>query len=71
MIRAHATPRTTADIDGWEQALREALLDVRYLEEREDRARHAHRLWSWEDCASQYLLLFDEITSKPGLESVQ
>jgi glycosyltransferase involved in cell wall biosynthesis len=64
MIRAHATPRTTPDIDGWERALREVLSDVRYLEGREERARHSHQLWSWEDCASQYLLLFDEITSK-------
>lgn len=71
LIRAHATPRTTPDIDGWERALREALSDVTYLEGRDERARQAHCLWSWEDCASQYLLLFDEITSKPELERVQ
>lgn len=71
MIRAHATPRTTPDIDGWERTLRDALSDVTYLEGRNERARLAHHLWSWEDCASQYLLLFDEITSKPGLESVR
>jgi glycosyltransferase involved in cell wall biosynthesis len=71
LIRAHATPRTTPDIDGWERVLREVLSDAKYLEGREERARHARHLWSWEDCASQYLLLFDEITSKPELERVQ
>jgi glycosyltransferase involved in cell wall biosynthesis len=70
MIRAHVTPRTAADIAGWEGALREVLSDVTYLEGREERARRAHLLWSWEDCASQYLLLFHEITSKPELERV-
>jgi glycosyltransferase involved in cell wall biosynthesis len=71
MIRAHETPRATPDPEGWERALREVLSDVTYLEGRDERARRAHDLWSWEDCASQYLLLFDEITSKPQLERVQ
>jgi glycosyltransferase involved in cell wall biosynthesis len=71
LIRAHATPRTSPDVDGWERALRETLADVTYLEARDERALHAQRLWSWEDCASRYLLLFDEITSKPGLERAQ
>ncbi len=71
LIRGHATPRTAPDVDGWERALREVLADVTYLEQRDARARHAHRLWSWEDCASQYLLLFDEITAKSEPERVQ
>ena len=71
VIRAHPTPRTTSDIDGWEHALRDVLSDARYLEGRDERARIAQRLWSWEECASQYLHLFDEITSKPELERVQ
>jgi glycosyltransferase involved in cell wall biosynthesis len=71
LIRAHATPGTTPDIDGWARALREVLSDAKYLERREERARRARHLWSWEDCASQYLLLFDEITPKPELERVQ
>jgi glycosyltransferase involved in cell wall biosynthesis len=70
MIREHVTPRTTPDIEGWERVLREVLADAAYLEARDERARRAHQLWSWEDCASQYLLLFDEITSKPQLERV-
>lgn len=71
LIRAHVTSRTTEDIDGWERALREALADVSYLEGRRERAQHAHRLWSWEDCAAQYVHLFDEITSNPRFENVQ
>jgi glycosyltransferase involved in cell wall biosynthesis len=64
LMRAHATPRVTPDIDGWEHALRAALADSQYLEAREERARRAHGLWSWAGCASQYLQLFDEIRSK-------
>jgi glycosyltransferase involved in cell wall biosynthesis len=71
LIRAHDTPRTIPDIDGWERALRQALSDVNYLEGRNERAQQAQRLWSWEDCAAQYLLLFDEITSKPQFERAQ
>jgi glycosyltransferase involved in cell wall biosynthesis len=70
MIRAHATPRATPDIEGWERALGEVLADAAYLEGKDERARRADQLWSWEDCASQYVLLFDEITSKPELERV-
>jgi glycosyltransferase involved in cell wall biosynthesis len=64
LIRAQATPRLTPDVDGWERAVREALSDTEYLEARDERARRAHQLWSWEGCASQYLALFDEIRSK-------
>ncbi len=71
MIGAHVTPRTNPDINGWEHALREALLDLKYLEGRDERARQAHRLWSWDHCASQYLLLFAEIVSKSQFERVQ
>lgn len=71
LIRAHATPRAIPDIQGWERALGEVLADATYLEGKEERARRAHQLWSWEDCASQYLQLFDEITSKPELERAQ
>jgi len=70
MIRAHPTPRTIPDIDGWEGVLRESLSDANYLDGRSERAQRAQRLWSWEDCAAQYLQLFDEITSKPQLERV-
>lgn len=61
LIRAHVTPRFTPDVDGWERAVREALSDGKYLEARDERARRAHQLWSWAGCASQYLMLFDEI----------
>ena len=71
IIRAHETPRMASDIEGWEAALRKVLADVEYLARREQRAQDAHRLWSWEDCAAQYLRLFDEMTSKPRLENVQ
>lgn len=71
LIRAHTTPRTAPDIDGWERALRGVLTDVSYLGEREERARRAHQLWSWEICASQYLLLFNEIRPKPVSTQVQ
>jgi phosphatidylinositol alpha-1,6-mannosyltransferase len=64
LIRAHATPRLMPDVDGWERALRDALTDSEYLEGRDQRARRAHQLWSWEVCASQYLTLFEEIRSK-------
>ena len=64
LIRAHATPRIGTDIDGWEHALRDVLADAKYLKTRDERARRAHQLWSWERCASQYLHVFDNITSK-------
>ena len=64
LIRAHATPRIGTDIDGWERALRDVLADAKYLETRDERARRAHQLWSWERCASQYLHVFDSIASK-------
>jgi len=71
LIRAHTTPRNAPDIEGWGRAIRRVLADPKYLGEREERARRAHQLWSWESCASQYLLLFDEIRPKHALGGVQ
>ena len=68
LIRAHTTPRRTPDVDGWEGALRDVLSDREYLEARDERARRAHELWSWEGCASQYLTVFEEIRSKAVTE---
>jgi glycosyltransferase involved in cell wall biosynthesis len=61
MIRTWPTPRFQADASGWEAAIREALADRRYLEAREERSTRAHNLWSWEQCASRYLDIFDDL----------
>lgn len=61
MIRARPTPRFDVNVDGWEVSLRETLRDRTYLEDRFERARRAHELWSWERCGNEYLRLFAEI----------
>lgn len=63
MIRTRPTPRFQADAPGWETAVREALADRRYLEAREERSTGAYGLWSWRQCASQYLDIFDDLAS--------
>lgn len=61
LIRTRPTPRFQADIPGWEAAVREALDDHDYLQAREQRATHAHELWSWRQCARRYLAVFEDI----------
>jgi glycosyltransferase involved in cell wall biosynthesis len=61
MIHTGPTPRRDAAIDGWAQALEQALLESDDSEARQARSLAARALWSWEDCASRYLELFAEI----------
>jgi glycosyltransferase involved in cell wall biosynthesis len=62
MIRTCPTPRRDDGIDGWAQALEEALSDGGDVESRQARSQAARAMWSWEDCARSYLNLFAEIS---------
>jgi glycosyltransferase involved in cell wall biosynthesis len=64
MIRSCPTPRTDADAPCWEVALRAALSDEQYLQQRQTRAQQACSLWSWQGCASQYMQLFTRLASR-------
>jgi glycosyltransferase involved in cell wall biosynthesis len=61
MIRTCPTPRRNDGIDGWAEALSEALSGGDDVDAREARSRAARAMWSWEDCARRYLELFAEI----------
>lgn len=63
MICARPSPRTAADIDIWEQALRGMLADGAHLGRRAERAARAQTLWSWNRCAADYRSLFERLTS--------
>ncbi len=64
LIRVWRTPRTGSDYDGWENALRQVLADNAYLEARKARSEQARRLWSWKNCSSQYLQLFESLVRR-------
>lgn len=61
MIRTQPVPREGDGVEGWENALRAILADSAYLQERQERARRAHALWSWDRCVAEYSGVFREI----------
>jgi glycosyltransferase involved in cell wall biosynthesis len=64
LIRTPSEPDNAVGVAGWERAVHDLLADDPYLEARENRAHEAHKLWSWDHCASEYLRLFDEIVTE-------
>jgi glycosyltransferase involved in cell wall biosynthesis len=67
LIRTRPTPRRQDDPDGWVAELRSIIADKAYLADRDNRARIAHSLWSWDRCATQYLELFDSMRSTSSI----
>jgi glycosyltransferase involved in cell wall biosynthesis len=61
MVRSCSTPRGDADIDEWAAALDATLADAAYLDARTARSARARAMWSWDDCAGQYLELFNTL----------
>jgi glycosyltransferase involved in cell wall biosynthesis len=65
LIRTWPTPRCGADAQRWEHALQTVIKDDAYLESRDIRSQTARELWSWDQCASQYVHLFEELALAP------
>ncbi len=64
LMRVQPDPQGDDDPAAWNRVLASTLRDHRYLRDRDERARQAGQLWSWDRCAAEYVSLFDELRAR-------
>jgi glycosyltransferase involved in cell wall biosynthesis len=63
MIRFAPVPTEPGHVKDWETALRATLADRDYIADREARSNRARALWSWPDCADEYVRVYEAAIS--------
>jgi glycosyltransferase involved in cell wall biosynthesis len=69
LIRVRPTPRTEDDIEGWCDGLSAVISDESYLQARDARSDRVAGMWSWQQCANQYVQLFDGLVDGLAVRS--